>query len=81
MGDRGYNRHGLKRAGGDAVPLSREMGPRLVQCGLGCGLLPHQAASASIQPFGHNRHGPKLGGGGCALFSGGTWVHIEHNVA
>ena len=68
MGDRGHNRHGPKRGG--AVPLSRELGPRLVQCGLGRGLLPYQVASSSIQPFGHNKHGPKLGGGGCALFSG-----------
>jgi len=60
------------------VPLSRELGPRLVQCGLGRGLLPYQTASSSIQPFGHNRHGPKLGRGGCALFTGGSWVHIEH---
>jgi len=44
-------------------------------------LLPYQAASSSIQPFGHNRHGPKIGWGGCAHFSGGSWVHIEHNVA
>jgi len=78
MGDRGHNRHGPKR-GGAAVPFSRELGPRLVQCGLGRGLLPYQAASSSIQPFGHNRHGPKLGRG--ALFAGGSWVHIEHNVA
>ena len=57
MGDRGHNRHGPKR--GAAVPLSRELGPRLVQCGLGQGLLPYQAASSSVQPFGHNRHGSK----------------------
>ena len=25
--------------------------------------------------------GQKLGEGGCAFFSGGSWVHIEHNVA
>jgi len=80
MGERGHNRHGPKR-GGAAVPLSRELGPRLVQCGMGRGLLPYQAASSSIQPFGYNRHGPKLGRGGCAFFSGGGWVHIKHNVA
>ena len=49
MGDRGHNRHGPKRG--------RELRPRIVQCGLGRGLLPFQAASSSIQPFGHNRHG------------------------
>ena len=80
MGDRGQNRHGPKRGGRGAVPISRELGLRLVQCGLGRGLLPYQAASSSIQPFGHNRHGPKIGWGGCALFSGGSSVHIEHNV-
>jgi len=46
--------------GGGAVPLSRELGPHLVQCGLSRGLLPYQAASSYIQPFGHNRHGPKI---------------------
>jgi len=46
-----------------AVLLSRgELGPRLTQCGLGRGLLPYQVASLSIQPFGHNRHGPQTGG-------------------
>jgi len=43
----------------------------LVYCGqtvgrirmkLSRGLTPYQVASASIQPFGHNRHGPKIGG-------------------
>jgi len=38
MGDRGHNRHGPKK--GAAVPLSRELKRRLVQCGLGQGLLP-----------------------------------------
>jgi len=69
MGDRGHSRHGPKREGA-AVSLSRELGPRLVQCGRGRGLLPYQAASSPIQPFGHNRHGPKLGGDGCAFFLG-----------
>ena len=40
----------------------------LIQCGLGRGLLPYEVASSSIQPFDHNRHGPKIGWGGCALF-------------
>jgi len=71
---------GQKVGAGAAMPLSRELEPRLVQCGLGRGLLPYQAASSSIQSFGHNRHEQKIGWGGCALFSGGSWVHIEHNV-
>ena len=31
-----------------------DLGPRLIQCGMGRGLLPYQAASSSIQPFGHS---------------------------
>jgi len=61
MGDRGHNRHGPKIE--DYCALSRELGPRLVQCGLSRDLLPYQVASSSIQPFGHNRHGPKIGWG------------------
>ena len=48
--------------GGAAVPLSMgELGPHLTQCRLGQGLPPHQVASWSIKPFGHNKHGPKWG--------------------
>ena len=71
MGDRGHNRHGPKRRGA-AMPLSRELGLRLLQCGLGRGLLPYQEASSSIQPFGHNRHGPKIGGLHPLLRGGGA---------
>jgi len=39
-----------------------ELGPHLTQCRLGRGLPQYQAASSSIQPFGHNRHRPKIGG-------------------
>ena len=35
------------------------------QCGLGWGLPSYQVASWSIQPSGHNRHGPKSGRRGC----------------
>jgi len=35
---------------------------------LGQGLPPYQVARKSMQPFGHNRHGPKIGG--CAPFGG-----------
>jgi len=68
IGDRGHTTHGPKIGEGAAVPLSRELGPRLVQCGLGRGLLPYQAASSSIKPFGYRRYGPKIRWGGCALF-------------
>jgi len=33
-----------------------------MQCGQGRGLLLYQVASTSMHPFGHNRHGPKIGG-------------------
>ena len=39
----------------------RGLGPHLTQCRLGQGLSPCQVSSWSIQPFCHNRHGPKLG--------------------
>ena len=57
MGDRGHNRQAPKRRG-CCVPYAGELGPRLTQCGLDRGLLLYQVASSSIQPFGHNRHGP-----------------------
>ena len=68
MGDRGHNRHGPKRGGGLLCAFRRELGPRLIQCGLDRGLLPYQVAFSSIQPFGHNRHEPKSEG--CAPFRG-----------
>jgi len=55
-----------------------ELAPHLTQCGLGWGLPLYQVASWSIQPFGRNRHGPKIGG--CGAF-GGRWVPIYENVA
>jgi len=68
MGDCGHNRHRPKRRGGLLCPFRRDLGPRLIQCGLGRGLLPYQVASSSIQPFGHNRHGPKIGWGWVCTF-------------
>jgi len=38
-----------------------ELGPHLTQYRLGWGQPTDQVASWSIQPFGHNRHGPKIG--------------------
>ena len=43
--------------------------PHLTQHGEGWGRPPCQVASWSIQPFGHNRYGPKIGGS--APFGGG----------
>jgi len=50
-----------KEGGGCCAPFEGELGPRLIQCGLGRGLLPYQVAFSFIQPFGHNRHGSKTG--------------------
>jgi len=72
MGDRGQNRHKPKRGGLLCPFRGREPGPRLTQCGLGRGILPYQVATSSIQPFGHNGHGPKTGG--CAPLGEGNWV-------
>ena len=41
--------------------LGGKLGPHVTQCGLGRGLPSYQVASSSIQPFSHNRHGPKFG--------------------
>jgi len=59
-------------------PLRGELGPRVIQCGMGTGLIPYQVVYSSIQPFGHNRHEPKTGelcpfsGGGAATPSNTT---------
>jgi len=53
------------------VPFEEEeLGADLTQCRLGRGLSAYQVASWSIHPFGHNRHGPKIGDC-CAPFLGG----------
>jgi len=46
----------------------------LTQCGLGQGPPPYQMSSSSIQPFGHNGHGPKIGEGLRPLFAEGELV-------
>ena len=43
--------------------LERGLGPHLTLSTLGWGLPPYQVASWSMQPFGHNRYGPKIGEG------------------
>ena len=49
------------------------LGLHLTQCPLGWGLHPYQVASWCIQPFGHNRNGPKkLGSGLCLLLVSGA---------
>jgi len=51
-----------------------ELGSHLTQYEQGRGLPPYHVASWSIQPFGHNSHGPKIGG--CAPLGEGSWVPI-----
>ena len=62
MGDRSSTIDISRKLGG-AVPLfgEGEQRPHRTQYGLGWGLPPWQVSSWSIQPFDHNRHGPKLG--------------------
>jgi len=70
MGDRGHNRHGPKREGRLLCPFRGGAGSSSNTMWPGRGLLPYQAASSSIQPFGYNTHQPKTGG--CAPFRGGS---------
>jgi len=66
-----------RKAGGTVVHLSVvRLVPHLTQCGLGQGLPPYQVAPSSIQPFGHNRHRPKMGRCAPFFFGGWSWVPI-----
>jgi len=63
-------RHEPKRGGLRCAPFAVAGIPSNT-CGLGRGLLPYQdVASSSIQTFGHNRFGPKIGWGGVPFFWG-----------
>ena len=66
MGDRSATIDMDRKLLGELCPFGGELGPHVTQCGLGRGLPSYQVASSSIQPFGRNRHGPKIGG--CAPF-------------
>jgi len=57
------------------APLERAAGPNLNKCGQGWGLSSYQVASWTIQPFGQNRHGPKMGGRLCPI-GRVNWVPI-----
>jgi len=59
-----HNRNGPNIGEGALPPfLGRvERGPHLTQSRLGWDIPPYQVASWSIQPFGCNRYGPKIGG-------------------
>ena len=45
---------------GSALFGEGQLGPHLTKCRLGQGLPSYQVASWSIEPFGHNRYGPKI---------------------
>ena len=45
--------------------------PHLTQCRPDRSLPPYQVTTWSIHLFGHNKHGPKSGGGCCATFGAG----------
>jgi len=53
-----------------------ERGPHLTQSRLGWGLAPYQVASWFMQPFGRNRHGPKIGWGLCPFGGGELRPHL-----
>jgi len=63
-----------RKLGGSAPCWGGGAGSPLAQCCLGRGLHPHQVTSWSIQRFGHNRHGLKIGG--CPFFGEGSWSHL-----
>jgi len=52
MGDRGHNRHQPKR-GGLLCPFRGELGPSLIECGLGRGLLLYQLTKWRLYPSSH----------------------------
>ena len=62
MDDRGHSRHGPKIGWGCALFLRGKLGPHRTQSRLDRGLPPCQLPASSIQPFGHNKHGPKIWG-------------------
>jgi len=63
MGDRSATIDEPKIGGGGCAPFwVWGAGSYVTECGLGRCLPSYQVASRSIQPFGNNRHGPKIGG-------------------
>jgi len=68
---------GRKFGGGAVSPFWKgELSPHLTQCCLGRGLPPYQVASWSIQRFGHNRYGPKIGEGCVPFGEGKLSLHL-----
>jgi len=69
----GHNKHRPQFffLGGGLRPLFGEgNGVPITQSRLSRGLAPYQVASWSMQPFGCNRYGPKIGGRGLCTFEG-----------
>ena len=82
MDDRGHNKHEPKRGGFLCSFRGEGAGsPSDTMWRMGQGLLPHQLASSSIQPFGHIGRGPKLMCGTAVPFFWGSWDPIEHKVS
>jgi len=78
MGDRGHNRHGLKR-GGIAVPLSQgELDPRLTQSGWAEVYFRTKWRLYPSSRLATIDMGRKLGGG-CALFLGELGRHLTQS--
>jgi len=73
----GHNKDGPKiwpKIGGSTPPFGEgQQGPYLTQSRLGWGLAPYQVTSWSMQPFGRNRYGPKIGGPNCL-----ATIHQRH---
>jgi len=74
MGDRGHNRHRLKR-GERLCPLRGELGPRLKQCGLDRGLLPYEWRLHPSSRLATTDMGQTLGGVGVPFFWGELGPH------
>lgn len=77
----GRNIHGPKSGVGCCASFlgSRSwvsLRPHLTQCHLGRGLPSYQVAPWSIQPYGHNRHKAKIGGGAVSLWAGYLCPHL-----
>jgi len=69
-----------RELGRGLCPLWGGDGHHLTQSCLGWGLPPYQLASWSIQPFGRNRYGPKIGGA-VPLRGRGSLDPVLHDVA
>jgi len=61
----------------EAVSLmGGKLDPHVTECSLDRGLPSYQVAPWSIQPFGHNKHVPKSGGGAVRLFMAELGPHL-----